>query len=649
MDCVIISYGCRRRVITKPATFAELIARACDIFGFGPTTLFFAYVPFVRPASGTTVEVELDPSAYFLVKHGDELLCRVAPPEPYHHHQYRDSAAAPVSPPPPKVQQHPHPPQPVRAAVARGSSDWGQAGWGGGGGGKCSPAVGLGITGKQRWPKDNDSIKGWARGVERQQQQQQEPYDSGYDGEGLPTPRWVPQDHHQRVSWGDYYLTKSHPEDVNNNNNKHDHTPATSVEPTESGFNIPQKPAPAWGNDNGSPAIANNRPWGRSPSVQDRHSVDGNQVWDCGDPAPLRLKESQEGYYDERGNWHSGTSEVEMRTNGVPRLNKATFVEERHAGMSDQQQQHWQQTWSQPSPVPAGGFKVPAFIDSHPVSASPVCDISEKLRRRTTPVRVWSNWGGGPEVHIPNKAQTAAFPSPKWATGYREATSSVEGSERAGDLEDEVSRGRTRVKRGYQGGGGTNGWGLGEGTWGGGGAEKTATGVDHRNGNSEVYSNHGYPADGLSAEMPGGNFPGGGHDNFIPRESQQPEVAPDEVPFGKEGCPGCGWGCEYCKPTVEYVCFTCGQSFYADHRAELVSGCPHCDLGGAHISAGWARKRKSSGPKSKMTAASYSSSPAPPAWGHGGGRTVQSHADDGFIVDEQDEEIISNKLKRFEW
>jgi len=67
------------------------------------------------------------------------------------------------------------------------------------------------------------------------------------------------------------------------------------------------------------------------------------------------------------------------------------------------------------------------------------------------------------------------------------------------------------------------------------------------------------------------------------------------------------------------------------------------------MSAGWGRKRKSSGPKSKMTTASYSSPAPAPAWGHGGGRTAQGHTDDGFIVDEQDEEIISNKLKRFEW
>ncbi|KAL2019934.1 hypothetical protein VTK56DRAFT_9026 [Thermocarpiscus australiensis] len=93
MDCVVLFYGNRGRVLARPSTFAGLIGRACDIFGFESDTLFYLCFNYRFP-TGEVVVAELDPSAYHLVTNGMPLRCVVATPS--RNESHADPAQHPI-------------------------------------------------------------------------------------------------------------------------------------------------------------------------------------------------------------------------------------------------------------------------------------------------------------------------------------------------------------------------------------------------------------------------------------------------------------------------------------------------------------------------------------------------------------------------
>lgn len=72
VDYLVIKHGSRRRLLAKPPTFELLMKRSCEIFGFAANTELCAYFMY-RNHNGTFEDTELDPSAYFILKSGDEL------------------------------------------------------------------------------------------------------------------------------------------------------------------------------------------------------------------------------------------------------------------------------------------------------------------------------------------------------------------------------------------------------------------------------------------------------------------------------------------------------------------------------------------------------------------------------------------------
>ena len=69
---IVIKHGNRRRLLSKPPTFDDLMRRACEIFEFAPNTQVCAYFQY-RNHLDNWVEMELDPTAYHFLKTGDEL------------------------------------------------------------------------------------------------------------------------------------------------------------------------------------------------------------------------------------------------------------------------------------------------------------------------------------------------------------------------------------------------------------------------------------------------------------------------------------------------------------------------------------------------------------------------------------------------
>ncbi|KAK3321520.1 hypothetical protein B0H66DRAFT_530900 [Apodospora peruviana] len=72
-EYIYIIHDGRRRILAKPASFAKLMKRASEIFGFTNNATVCAYIK--HPCFGDKIleEMELDPSAYEVVKNGVEL------------------------------------------------------------------------------------------------------------------------------------------------------------------------------------------------------------------------------------------------------------------------------------------------------------------------------------------------------------------------------------------------------------------------------------------------------------------------------------------------------------------------------------------------------------------------------------------------